>query len=233
MPSPANALADVDDQPDNEAADGLQIREVAALLGISRSRVIQIEQAAMAKLKARLSVAGVDSPDDFTDAISLPKPCGSDRSASRANDNEAWRESLFAGPGWLKADQVVCINDNTAADPADVALSFAFLSGQRRNEKLVKIPVIAAGSSQVRVVGHINGVNSVNKTLRIHVCASPSASLDNIDLSACRVTAITETHSGEDGHGSFCVPVLISVIVSLPGAVPKPMRDYIRLAKDC
>jgi hypothetical protein len=233
MPFPAKHSADLEDQPDAEAADGLQIREVAALLGISRSRVIQIEQKAMAKLKARLAFAGVDSPDEFTDSIALPKPCGAARPTTQIQDDDAWRESLFSGAGWLKADQIVCTNDSNETDPSDIALSFAFLSGQRRNEKLVKIPVIVAGTTQVRVVGHVNGVNAVNRSLRIHVTQSASNSVDEIDLSACRVTAITETHSGEDGHGAFCVPVLVSVIASLPGSVPKAMRDYITLAKNC
>jgi hypothetical protein len=233
MRFPAKHSDALDDQPDAEAADGLQIREVAALLGISRSRVIQIEQQAMAKLKARLAYSGADSPDDFTDSISLPKACGSTRANAPTQDDDAWRESLFAGPGWLKADQIVCTNDNNETDPSDIALSFAFLSGQRRNEKLVRIPVIAAGTTQVRVVGHVNGVNAVNSSLRIHVTSATANLNDEIDLSACRVTAITETHSGSDGHGSFCVPVLVSVIASLPGSVPKPMRDYIRLAKTC
>lgn len=233
MPFPAKHSNDLEDQPDAEAADGLQIREVAALLGISRSRVIQIEQKAMAKLKARLACAGGDSPDEFTDLIALPKPCGSARPTKQIPDDDAWRESLFSGPGWLKADQIVCTNDSNETDPSDIALSFAFLSGQRRNEKLVKIPVIAAGTTQVRVVGHVNGVNAVNKSLRIHMSLTAENLSAGLDLSACGVTAITETHSGTDGHGPFSVPVLVSVIVSLPGSVPKPMRDYIRLAKNC
>lgn len=230
MPLPAKHSDNLKDHSDAWSSDGLQIREVAALLGISRSRVIQIEHQAIAKLRARLAFAGVDSLADFTDSMPLPNSCGFARATSQIQENDGWRESLFSGPGWLKADQIVCTNDGNETDPSDIALSFAFLSGQRRNEKLVKIPVIAAGTTQARVFGHVNGVNAVNSSLRIHITPDIANINYEIDLSACRVTAITEAHSGIDCHGSFCVPVLVSVIAYLPGSVPKPMCDYIRLA---
>ncbi len=215
----------IDEAEGECGADGLQIREVAALLGISRSRVIQIEQKAMQKLRSRLTDAGFESSDDLDDVGFLPEPKPTRSSQASSKREEDSREELFAGPGWFRVDQIVCIN-GAAVDPVDVSMSFAFLSGQRRNEKLVKIPFMLAAPSEARVGGFVNGANVSKNSLRVHASLEPQDSKDLMGFPERKVTAIVETHVGRDGFGEFRIPVLLCVIASASGAIPKQMRDY-------
>jgi len=225
-----DAPAPVNEEMDGEGADGLQIREVAALLGISRSRVIQIEQKAMEKLRYRLTADGFGSTDDFDEGGFLPEPGRVRASEVGCQREEDRREELFAGPGWFRVDQIVCINGGDV-DPAEVSMSFAFLSGQRRNEKLVRIPFILATPSEARVGGYVNGANVAKKTLRIHVSMEPKDEKSFTCLAKRTVTAIVETHAGLDGCREFRVPVLLCVIVSASGAIPSEMRNYFSFPK--
>lgn len=218
------------EETDGESADGLQIREVAALLGISRSRVIQIEQKAIQKLRSRLTDAGFQSTDDLDDVGFLPDPRRARLSQDTSQHEEDRRDELFTGPGWFRVDQIVCIN-GADVDPVDVSMSFAFLSGQRRNEKLVKIPFILAAPSEARVGGFVNGANVSKNSLRVHVSLETKDAKELMGFPERKVTAIVETHAGQDGFGEFRVPVLLCVIASASGAIPKQMRDYLSCAK--
>ena len=213
-----------------EGADGLQIREVAALLGISRSRVIQIEQVAMQKLRSRLAEAGFRSSDDFGDGVFLPDSEPAKYSCVDSRSDDDGREELFAGKGWFRVDQIVCIN-GADVDPVDVSMSFAFLSGQRRNEKVVKIPFLLAAPMEARVGGFVNGANVSNSRLLVHVSLGSEDSQELNVFTGRKVTAIVETHAGEDGFGAFRIPILLCVIASASGSIPKHMRDYLLFAK--
>ena len=139
----------------------LQVREVAALLGISRTRVAQLEKEALNKIVDLFSRQGIKSLNDFQEK-EIPKVELSGSSLDLISNHKTKKTDLC----WIDKTKIVSLNCGSE-DPWDIARSFAFLRGQRKNERLPSPPVFQTEDGKLYQNGYIYGMNVINENLSL------------------------------------------------------------------
>ena len=203
--------AKIDSDPENEeyCIEGLQIREIAMLLGISRSRVVQIEQVAIAKIRNFLKYQGIEKRDQFdilpVDSIltnPFTKNSFKERPCRKRKDSKIW----------IPVTTITSINSGSVT-PWDVVRAFAFIRGQRKHEKLPYTPVFHCIKGKVEEVGYITGLNVESETLLVcivkHHVHLDSKAFVNITRSVAIVDSIFDT----DQDGNFDIPILKYLLI--------------------
>jgi hypothetical protein len=203
-----NEKSEVFDEHKNDLT--LQVREVAVLLGISRSRVIQIEQKAIEKISRLLLSKGINSIGSLEDKVlNLDKQMNEPEEslAVRYLDGKSsWRT-------WLTVSRIISLNGGSE-NPWDITRAFAFLRGQRKNEKLPWPQIFETSNRNLKEIAKVNGMRVINNSLNVCMRSLSCNNLDNQNYLKATMLIIVESEFGEDNIGEFDIPIIKCAILS-------------------
>jgi hypothetical protein len=186
------------------------IRDVAMMLGIGRTRVVQQEQSALQKLRSTLAAVGVtalSSLDDvsFDRLETLLRPIQEEVAKKRQPMPYDPRQ------GWLPVTAIRSLNGGTEA-PEEVARAYQFLKRSHQDEVrpplLISLPRGTCSLFRIEAAG----VYANKLQLRCWPKRTDKFAVSNFTQYCC--TAIVDSEFAVDAQGEFDVPVLVCAIVS-------------------
>ena len=179
------------------------IREVAAELGIGRSRVVQLEQQALDKLRRLLAKSGIRFCSEFTEKDLDP--------GLAVGEDMARRSASFAGL-WLSIDRIVSVNGGST-DTEDVARAFRFL--RQITDKCVRPPVFGASDHGFEQLYHVLGIAQFGNAIKVRCMPARKDAPRPSVAAKLNALAVVESIFDRDERGEFDVPILVCVILSL------------------
>jgi hypothetical protein len=185
------------------------IREVAMKLGIGRTRVVQVEQAALARARSLLAKAGINSLDDLGHS-SVELASGNAQGVSRGAEKGSGK--LYqARHGWLRVRTIHSLNGGSEA-VRDIVTAYQIL--KRLHEQQVRPPLLVSLSNGVATLSRIEAVAESEQHLHLRCWPRKSGKYSIQGLEGAPCTAIVESEFGHDRDGDFDIPILMCAIVS-------------------
>ena len=208
-------------QSDSESADSsdaayslMPIRDVAAKLGIGRTRVVQLEKSAVRKLRGVFQRLGVQSIEGLE--------CVSDKHIDNviagimAGSQSKALEPYRLTSGWLTAGSIRSMNGGSE-DPQDIAQAFQYF--KKNHESIVHPPVLISADAGVCSPFHVGAAAFYEESLRLRLWPLTSGRFSVAAIQAMHLTVIVDSVFASDSDGVFDVPILMCAIISTR---PKP-----------
>jgi len=190
------------------------VREVASLLGIGRTRVVQLEQSALSKLRRACSRAGISSPEALVASPARRVGGGAGLTPKRRRWNTA--------DAWLDITRIRSLNGGSEA-AEDIVRAFRFL--KESTDVRIAPPVLLSTPEGLLSQFRVAGLSQAGDVVTIRCWPRVSGGLYARALEGLPCTAIVESEFGVDDDGEFDVPLLICVIVSTRGASMNDLRE--------
>ncbi len=178
----------------NPGGDTRPIREVAAILGVGRSRIFNLEHGSLMKIRTACLREGIVNAEDF--------------------------QSASPQHGWLTVSCVLSLNGGSVS-VEDIVRAFQLL--KQSHSKIVRPPVLISDSKGTRISYRIETVANFEGAMRIRCwpVRKKTARRSVAKFFGVRCTAIVDSVFDSDREGPFNVPILVAAIVSASRTPPK------------